>query len=63
MVIPEIGLLDLNPPRQWESCSVYCASSTISCHIISQNVDKRIIFNFDSLSSFSTVLKGGAIIS
>lgn len=63
MVIPEIGLLDLNPPQQWKSCCVHCASSIFSFHIISQNVEKRVILNFDSLSSFSTILKGGAVVS
>ena len=48
MVIPEIGLLDLNPPQQWKSCCVHCASSIFSFHIISQNVEKRVILNFDS---------------
>jgi len=63
MVIPEIGLLDLNPPQQWKSCCVHCASSIFSFHLISQNVEKRVILNFDSLSSFSTILKGGAVVS
>ena len=48
-------------PRAVEKLLCSLCLLYLSSHMISQNGEKRVILNFDSLSSFSTILKGGAV--